>query len=82
VKIHALIAAEPDSPDRPYLVDAWDDAMVQANPQGWRDACAEERGGAHATAAVVIDVPDEQLLPLLYPPPAGQVHGTAMPGQT
>lgn len=82
MRIHALVAAEPTTSNRPYLIDAWDDAAVQANPQGWRDACAEERGGVHATAAIVIDVPDEQVVALLYPQPAGEVSGTAQADDT
>lgn len=77
MKIHAIVVTEVATPDRPYLVDAWDHALVEANPRGWWDNVAEESKGGHTTAAVVIEVPDGDLLALLHPASPPVVRGTA-----
>lgn len=77
MKMHAIIAAEADRPDRPYLIDAWSEDMVNANPQGWRDNVARESIGVHAVRAVVIEVPDVMLLDLLYQPQPAPILGQA-----
>lgn len=82
MRFHVLVAADFPNLDTPYLIAAEDDATVQADPADWARRVAEERAGAHAAAAIVVDVPDEQVLALLYPEPAGTVQGTASPDPT
>ncbi|MBP2341081.1 hypothetical protein JOF41_007335 [Saccharothrix coeruleofusca] len=82
MKFHAIIVTDPVAPEVPQLVDAWDAGMVAANPQGWRDTVAEESKGTAACVAVVVEVPDEVLLALLYPQPGEPVRGVVRPDTT
>lgn len=74
MRFYAIIGAEVGAPDKPYLIDAWPEAMVETNPDGWRQAITDEQIGRHHSTAVVIEVPDEQLLPLLHSTGVGPAH--------
>jgi hypothetical protein len=76
VKIYAIVVADEHTPETPRLIDAWDAAMVDANRQGWRDNVAEESKGTHAATAVVIEVPDGEVLALVYPDSTPSVQGS------
>jgi len=78
MKIYAVVLTDVATPDEPYLVDAWDAAMVEANPAGWRSSIADEARGedVHAIAGVVIEVPTAAVLEVLRAAPprlAGEV---------
>lgn len=68
MRIYAVVVTSSAAPDRPMLVDAWDAAMVEDNPSGWRRAVAEEAldHDVQAVAGVVIEVPTDAVLQLLH----------------
>lgn len=71
MKIYAVVLTNVATPDEPFLVDAWDAAMVEANPAGWRNSIADEARGedVHAIAGVVIEVPTDAVLEVLRAAP-------------
>ncbi len=79
MRIYAVVVTSSDAPDRPMLVDAWDAAMVEENPAGWRRAVAEEAldHDVQAVAGIVIEVPTDAVLQLLRRP-APTVAATAI----
>lgn len=70
MKFYAIVLTRIDQPGTPVLDDAWDGAMVEANPAGIRaslaDALAAER--TLRAALVAIDVDDQVLLEQLERP--------------
>lgn len=64
MRFYALVITNVITPDQPFLVDAWDAAMVEANPAGWRLAVAQNMIGedVHAAAELVIELPTEAVL--------------------
>lgn len=75
MKIHAIIVTDDAAPDRPQFVEARSHELVEADPGAWRDVVAEESKGTKSAVAVVIDVPDSDLLALLYPAATPMVPG-------
>lgn len=76
MRIHALVLTSVATPEQPFLVDAWDAAMVEDNPAGWRRVIYQEALGhdVHTAAEVVIDVPTQAVLDALRTAP------TVLPG--
>ena len=76
MRIHLVVTANANAPETPCMVDAWSDEAFNEDPQGFRDALAREMPGAHAITSVVVDIPDLDLLALLYPISPDPIQGT------
>jgi hypothetical protein len=71
MRIYAALYTRIDDPTRPVLLDAWDEAMVEASPSGWRGVVTQEarNGDVAAIAELVLDLPDSVALAVLSTPP-------------
>jgi hypothetical protein len=77
MKLYATVATYTDAPDKPELIAAWPARWIDGNPSpseldenGDPQSSLDMLRGDPATlaaAVIVIDVPDDQLLPLLTP---------------
>jgi hypothetical protein len=86
MKLYAVVTTDTDTPDKPELIAAWPARWIDSEPSPPRDldengdpwSCLDMARGDPSTLAaaiVTIDVPDDQLLPLLTPA-APTVTGT------
>lgn len=74
-----VIAAKVEGEETPWIINAWDEWTMDANPSGFDEACeqAEERAGADAQIRIgIIEVPDSFLFDLFKPVVA---KGTVVP---
>ncbi|WP_329073497.1 hypothetical protein [Amycolatopsis sp. NBC_01480] len=87
MKLYAVVTTDRDTPDEPELIAAWPARWIDDEPSPPRDldengdpwSCLDMARGDPSTLAaaiVAIDIPDDQLLPLLTPA-VPTVTGTA-----
>ena len=67
MKLFAVVYTTNDDPDTPRLDQAWDGEVGELNPEGLRHGLGLTlmEASTHSAAVVVVEIPDEQLLPQL-----------------
>lgn len=79
-----VIAGKIEGEETPWILNAWDEWSIDANPSGWEDAI-EECKKKSATAEVrvgIVNVPDDFLFQMFAPVEVNATKASPYPNST